>query len=64
MTSSPTPSALGLTPPLYCGQHREFDGLVFPTRRRVLPRGPGGLVLPRPTLLALDFDEVKVEVED
>lgn len=46
---------------LYCGQHREFDGLVFPTRRRVLPRGPGGRVLSRPTLLALDFDEIEIE---
>jgi hypothetical protein len=46
---------------LYCGEHREFDGLVFPTRRRVLPRGPGSRVLPRPTLLALDFDDIEVE---
>jgi hypothetical protein len=48
---------------LYCSQYREFDGLVFPTRRRVLPRGPGGRVLSRPTLLALDFDDIEVEVE-
>jgi hypothetical protein len=46
---------------LYCDQHREFDGLTFPTRRRVLPRGPGGRVLPRPTLLALDFDEIEIQ---
>lgn len=46
---------------LYCDQHREFDGLIFPTRRRVLPRGPGRRVLPRPTLLALDFDEIEIE---
>ncbi|MDN3456363.1 hypothetical protein [Rhodococcus sp. APC 3903] len=46
---------------LYCDQHREFDGLTFPTRRRVLPRGPGGRVLSRPTLLALDFDDIEIK---
>ena len=45
---------------LYCDRHRRFDGLIFPTRRRVLPRGPGGRVFSRPTLLALDFDEIVV----
>lgn len=44
-------------------RHREFDGLLFATRRRVLPRGPGGRVLARPTLLALDFDEIEIETE-
>jgi hypothetical protein len=46
---------------LYCDQHRQFDGLIFPTRRRVFPRGFGGRVLSRPTLLALDFDEIEIE---
>ncbi len=46
---------------LYCDHHRQFDGIIFPTRRRVLPRAPGGLVLSRPTLLALNFDEIKIE---
>jgi hypothetical protein len=46
---------------LRCDRHREFGGLVFATRRRVFPRGPGGLVLPRPTLLALEFDDIEVE---
>ncbi|MFE4499832.1 hypothetical protein ACFRFQ_08195 [Rhodococcus sp. NPDC056743] len=46
---------------LYCDHHREFDGLVFPARRRVLPRGPRGRVLSGPTLLALDFDEIETE---
>jgi len=46
---------------LYCDQHREFDGLTFPTRRRVLPRGPGSRVLSRPTLLALDFDDIEIK---
>lgn len=46
---------------LYCDQHRRFDGLVFPTRRRVFPRVPGGRVLSRPTFLALAFDEIEIE---
>ncbi|MDH6199260.1 hypothetical protein M2272_005929 [Mycobacterium frederiksbergense] len=46
---------------LYCEQHSQFDGLVFPTRRRVLPRGLAGRVLSRPTLLALDFDEIEIQ---
>lgn len=46
---------------LYCDQHRRLDGLTFPTRRRVLPRGPGDRALPRPTLLALEFDEIDIE---
>jgi hypothetical protein len=44
---------------LYCDQHREVDGLTFPTHRRVLPRGLGR-VLPRPVLLDLRFDEIRV----
>lgn len=48
---------------LYCDQHREFDGLTFPTQRRVFPRGPGGRVTSRPTLLALRFDEIEIEIE-
>lgn len=46
---------------LYCDQHRQFDGLTVPTRRRVLPRVPGGRVLSRPTLLALDFDDIEIK---
>lgn len=46
---------------LYCSRHREFDGLIVPTQRRVLPRGPGARVLRRPTLLALDFDDIEVK---
>jgi hypothetical protein len=45
----------------YCGEHREFDGLVFPTRRRVRPRGPSDRALPAPTLVALDIDHVEIE---
>jgi len=48
------------TAALYCNQHRQFDGLIFPTQRRVFPR-PAGRVLTRPTLLALDFDDIAIE---
>jgi hypothetical protein len=43
--------------------HREFDGLTFPTRRRVRPRGPRNRVLPGPTLVWIDLDEIRVETE-
>ncbi len=45
----------------YCDDHRRFGGLVFPTLRRVHPQGPGGRTVPRPTLVALDIDQVDVE---
>jgi len=41
--------------------HVEVDGLVFPTRRRVVPRGPGNRPLPFPTLVALHLSEIEVE---
>ncbi|NIH95731.1 hypothetical protein FHU31_002687 [Mycolicibacterium fluoranthenivorans] len=45
----------------YCDQHRQFGGLVFPTRRRVQPRGISDRPLPGPTLVALDIDHIEVE---
>jgi hypothetical protein len=44
-----------------CSDHVEVDGLLFPTRRRVLPRGPGNRPLPFPTLVALHLSEIGVE---
>jgi hypothetical protein len=38
-----------------CRDHRNFDGLVFPTHRRVTPRG-----LPGPTLVWIDVEDVSV----
>ncbi len=43
-----------------CDEHREADGLTFPTRRRVVPRGLGGRALPGPTLVSLELDEIRV----
>ncbi len=45
----------------YCDDHRAFDGLLFPTRRRVRPIGPRGRSLPRPTLVALDIEHIDIE---
>lgn len=44
----------------YCSQHERFGGLVVATRRRVVPRGPGGRALGHPTLVALDIDQIEV----
>lgn len=38
-----------------CREHRSFDGLVFPTSRRVTLAG-----LPRPTLIWIEVDDVSV----
>lgn len=43
-----------------CHDDREFGGLVFPTRRRVYPRGPGNRPLPAPLLVRIDVDHVDV----
>jgi len=43
-----------------CDEHREVDGLLIPTRRRVFPIGPGGRPLPGPVLVSLDLDEIEV----
>jgi len=44
----------------YSGQHREFDGLVFPTRRRVYPRRGDNNSRPFPTLIWIDIDHIDV----
>lgn len=45
----------------YTSEHRDFDGLVFPTRRRVLPRRRNLRSLPHPTLVSLELSEITVE---
>lgn len=42
-----------------CDEHREFDGIVFPTRRRVVPKGPTGHPLARPTIVSIDLDSIE-----
>ncbi len=43
-----------------CDEHREFDGLVFPTRRRVVPKGIRGRPLRGPTIVSLELDSIEV----
>jgi hypothetical protein len=45
----------------YCADHRRFAGLIFPTRRRVWPQGPGRRTIPHPILVALDIDQIEIE---
>ena len=40
--------------------NRGVDGLVFPTRRRVVPRAPGGRPLPGPTIVSIELDSIRV----
>lgn len=44
----------------YSEDHRVFDGLVFPTRRRVYPRRSDNRSLPFPTLIWIDIDHIDV----
>jgi hypothetical protein len=41
-----------------CEEHRWFDGLLFPTRRRVTPRA-FGRVLPAPTLVGITVHDIR-----
>jgi hypothetical protein len=44
----------------FCGRSESIDGLRFYTRRRVLPRLPGGRVLAAPTLVWIRLDGLAV----
>lgn len=45
----------------YCADPVQAGGLVFPTRRRVYPIGPGNRSLPLPTLVSLHLTDMRVE---
>lgn len=45
----------------YCAEHAQAGGLVFPTRRRVVPVGLANRALPGPTLVSLELSELHVE---
>jgi hypothetical protein len=38
--------------------HKTFDGLVFPTRRRVVPIAPGGRPLPGPAIVSIELASI------
>jgi len=40
--------------------HREVDGLVFGTNRRVVPKAPGGRPLPGPNVVWIELDSIAV----
>lgn len=44
----------------FCSDHREFAGLVFPTRRRVFLRRRNGRPRPLPLLIWIDIDAIEV----
>jgi hypothetical protein len=44
----------------FCDRHQEIDGLVFPTRRRVVPKGPRGRPLGGPTMVWIELDSIAV----
>jgi hypothetical protein len=48
----------------YCDGHREFDGLVFPTRREVRPIGLRNRSLPGPTLVRIEIESISVDRDD
>src|SRR5262249_48949965 len=45
----------------YCFDHRNFAGLVVPTRRRVVPRRADGQAWRGPTLVSIDVSDVTAE---
>jgi hypothetical protein len=47
----------------YCSEHVRAGGLVFPTRRRVVPIGPGNNSLRLPTMVSLDLSEIEVHAD-
>ncbi len=44
----------------YCDRHRTFDGILFPTRRRVLPRRRNNRSSPFPILVWIDIDRIEL----
>jgi hypothetical protein len=42
----------------YVYDHKEFSGVVFPTRRRVFRRQPDGHPAPTPLIISIDLDQI------
>ncbi|EUA10105.1 hypothetical protein I546_3956 [Mycobacterium kansasii 732] len=47
----------------YCTEPAHAGGLVFQTRRRVYPIGPGNRSLPGPTLVSMQLSDLRVDTE-
>jgi hypothetical protein len=43
----------------YLLDHKNFDGIVLPSRRRALRRNPDGTVQTEPTYVAIDFGDIR-----
>lgn len=43
----------------YLLDHKSFDGIVLPTRRRALRRNSDGTALPEPVFVAIDFTDIR-----
>ena len=52
--------AAGGTAAPYLHVHREFGGIVFPTRRRIYPRGPGRQPNKDVVIMAVDLSDFKL----
>jgi hypothetical protein len=44
----------------YAAGHKTFDGLVFPTRRRMHPTDSEGLTRRQPVLMTIDVLDIQV----
>lgn len=44
----------------FSSEHRRAGGLVFPTKRRVVPQAPGGRPLPGPTIVSIELASISV----
>jgi len=42
----------------YVYDHKEFSGIVFPTKRRVYRRQPDGRSAPKPLIISIDLDRI------
>jgi hypothetical protein len=42
----------------YVHDHKEFSGIVFPTKRRVFRRQPDGRPAPEPLIISIDLDRI------
>jgi hypothetical protein len=58
-----TVEVIGATGPSahYTSEHREFGGIVVPTKRRVHLIGPDGAVMREPLIVSIDLDDVRFQ---
>jgi hypothetical protein len=44
----------------YVSDYVEIQGLKFPTKRRIFPRGPDGQSMPEPLVVSIDLSDIKL----